>query len=118
MPAHQEESKTEIEESSESEDSIDSDSTGFSEFKYFMKDFSVSLKVQVDGTISSTNATYVEGNSITIFSMNFVELMENTEKLKQLEKSNFQNLQQVKDLLKDIPGIKIETNNPVKIKFN
>jgi hypothetical protein len=85
---------------------------------HFMKDFSVSLKVQVDGTISSTNATYVEGNSITIFSMNFVELMENTEKLKQLEKSNFQNIHEVKDLLKDIPGIKIETNNPVKIEFN
>jgi hypothetical protein len=119
MPSLQGETETEEEISeTESTDTSDSDSTDLTQLKYFLKDFGFSLKVQVDGTISSTNATYIEGSSITIFSIDFGELLENAEKLKQLEKSNFQNLQQVKDLLIDIPGIKIETNNPVNIKFN
>ena len=108
----------ETEEAVESQDSINSDSTDLSEFKYFLKDFSFSLNIQVDGTISSTNATYVEGSNVTLFSINFGELLENAEKLKKLQKSNFQNLEQVKEIIKDIPGIKIETNSPVNIKFN
>jgi len=121
MPSSEKESEAEEEEEFpdvDSVDSIDADSTGLSELKYFLKDFSFSLNVQVDGTISSTNATYVEGSNITIFSMNFGELLKNAEKLKELEKSNFQDLQKVKDIIKDIPGIKIEMNNPVSIKFN
>ena len=99
-------------------DSIDADTTGLSEVKYIMKDLSLSLMIQVDGAISSTNATYVEGSNVTIFSINFLELLKNAEKFKQIEKSIPQNFQQVKDILKGIPGIRIEVNNPVSIKFN
>lgn len=83
-----------------------------------LKDFNISLVIETDGDIKETNATYADKSSVTLFNLNFNLLLDNPEKLNALKKINAGNIEQVKDLLKDVPGIKIENNNPVKIKFD
>ena len=89
-----------------------------SKLKALMKDFSISLVVETDGEIKETNASYVDKSSVTLFDLNFNLLLNDPEKLKALKKINAGNIEELKDLLKNVKGIKIETNNPVKIKFD
>jgi hypothetical protein len=85
--------------------------------KQFIKDMRISLSLIIDGRITESNATYSSGSEVLLFDVNFNELLENPEKLEELRKTNPDNMQQLKDVIRDIPGIKIETNDPVRIKF-
>ena len=89
-----------------------------SKLKDLLKDFNISLVVETDGEIKETNASYVNKSSVTLFDLNFNLLLDDPEKLMALKKINPGDMQEVKDILKDVTGIKIETNNPVKIKFD
>ena len=88
-----------------------------SEMKFFLKDLSISLIVEVNGEIVETNADHHEGSEVTLFNLNFGELLDNAQKLEELTKINPNSLKELKEVMKDIPGIKIETNDPVVIKF-
>ncbi len=105
----------EDEESEVKEDSISDND--LSQMKLFMKDLSISLIVEVNGEITETNAVHNEGSEVTLFSLNFSELLNNTQKLKELSKINPNNLKELREVVKDIPGVKIEINDPVMIKF-
>ncbi len=85
--------------------------------KTLLKDFNISLVVETDGEIKETNASYADKSSVTLFDLNFNLLLDDPKKLEALKKVNPSDMQGVKDLLKDVPGVRIETNNPVKIKF-
>jgi hypothetical protein len=87
------------------------------ESKQFIKDMRISLNLVLDGKITESNATYLSGSEVLLLDINFNELLNNPEKLEVLRKTNPDNMQQLKDIIRDIPGIKIETNDPVKIKF-
>lgn len=95
-----------------------SDTSDLSRIKFFMKDFHISLVVEVNGEITETNAGYVDDSSVTLFDLNFSALLDNVEKLTAIKRINPNNLQQLKEIVKDLPGINIETNDPVKIKFH
>jgi hypothetical protein len=102
------------------EDETDKDSVSnndLSEMKFFLKDLSFSLTASVNGEIVETNSEYKEGSEITLFNLNFGELLESPEKLEELQKINNEDFIELKRIMKDIPGIKIETNDPVVIRF-
>ncbi|HSP88686.1 MAG TPA: hypothetical protein VLN45_11170 [Ignavibacteriaceae bacterium] len=110
----------EEEEKEENESETENDSTfekDLSEMKFFMKDLSISISVNVNGEITETNALHREGTTVTLFSLNFGELLNNTEKLKELSKINPNDIQELNEVVKDIPGVKIDINDPVVIKF-
>jgi hypothetical protein len=88
-----------------------------SEMKFLLKDLSFSLLLNVNGEIVETNAGYRQDSEITLFKLNFEELVDNQEKLEKLKKIDMNNVKELKEIMKDIPGIKIETNDPVIIKF-
>lgn len=81
------------------------------------KDLRMSMTLKVNGDITKTNAEYRDGSIITLLDVNFSELLGNAEKLKEFRKVNPQNFEQVKEILKGIPGIKVEFNNPVFVQF-
>lgn len=85
--------------------------------KQFLQDMRISLSLIIDGKITESNASYLNGSEVWLFDVNFNELLESPEKLEELRKTNPDNLQQLKDIIKDIPGIKIETNDPLRIQF-
>ena len=114
MPSVSEE-KEEID-STADEDSLDA--ADLSRLKFLLKDFNISLVIETDGEITATNASYADISSITLFDLNFNLFLDNPEKLEALKKINPNDMQELKDIIKDVAGIKIETNNPVRIKFD
>ncbi len=85
--------------------------------KQMFKDMHISMAVEVEGTISETNAEYRDGSRVTLMDMDFNKVMADPEKFKALAKANPQSLQEAKTLIKGLDGVKIETAPEVKIKF-
>lgn len=85
--------------------------------KQMFKDMRISLVVEVQGTISETNAEYRDGSRVTLMDMDFNKVIADPEKFKALAKANPQSLQEAKTLIKGLDGVKIETSPEVNIKF-
>ncbi|HSR18654.1 MAG TPA: hypothetical protein VLM39_11245 [Ignavibacteriaceae bacterium] len=118
-----EDSASSSEEWTDSTDEFDSpDSSGDSTFTQealdLMKDLSISLIMRTNGPIVESNAAYVEGPEVTLFQLDFNKLLDSKEDLQELFKLKSRNMEKIKDLLKNIPGIKIETSKEIFIKFN
>lgn len=99
------------------QDTLSSDFQGVDEFLKLMKDMHIALKLDISGNITETNASYVDGNEITLFDINFNDLFSDPEKLKIFKKQNPQNIEEIKELMKNIPGVKVELNNEVTVRF-
>jgi len=107
----------------EEEIEVESDSVGnqdeewTDEMKNMMKDFRISIQIELDGDIVETNATNVDGSTITLLEMSFNKLLEDPEKFKKLKGLDDASYEETKKLLKDIPGVKFEMNEEVKVVF-
>jgi len=83
----------------------------------FMKDMKAKVEIRVDGKITSTNATHVDGNTVTLFDIDFAQLISDKDKLEKFKTLNPNSFEEVKKLVSDIPGIKVELNKEVYIEF-
>ncbi|HYU80478.1 MAG TPA: hypothetical protein VEK56_15920 [Vicinamibacterales bacterium] len=75
--------------------------------------FKVAIDLEVDGKIVKTNADYVTGSRITLLEIEMTSLLQDQAKLAQLQSkmSPTASIADIKPLLKDVKGIKI--NEPV-----
>ena len=78
----------------------------------------VKISLQPQGKIVSTNASYVDGSEVTLLDVNFSELLKNKKDLDRFKKNPPKSLDEMKEIVKNIPGMKIELQKPVSIKFN
>ena len=118
MPPVSKEKEEDEEKDEEVDSSSDSlDTQDLSRLKFLMKDFNISLVIEAEGYIIETNANYVDRSSVTLFDLNFNLLLDEPERLEALKKINPNDMQELKEVIKDVPGIRIETNDPVKIRF-
>ena len=99
------------------ETTAEADTADFENMVKFMKDMKAKVEIIIDGEIVNTNATHVDGNKITLFDIDFGQLISDKEKLEQFKKFNPDSFEEVKKLVKDIPGIKVELNKEVFIEF-
>ncbi len=81
------------------------------------KDMKVAMSVEVDGAIVETNATHRDGSKVTLMEMDFGKLFEIPEKVEKLSSLKLETLEDAKEFMKDLPGIKVDLNNEVYIKF-
>ncbi len=95
----------------------EADTANFENMVKFMKDMKAKVEIKVDGEIVNTNATHVGGNTVTLFDIDFGQLIADKDKLEQFKKINPDSFEEVKKLVKDIPGIKVELNKEVFIEF-
>ncbi len=93
------------------------DSSGMEMMTEMMKGLRVSIALEVKGTILKTNATYVDANRVTLMEMDFEQLIRDREKFKAISLHKPQTMEEAKRLLKDIPGIKLETAAETTIQF-
>ena len=62
------------------------------------------------GDITKTNATYADKNTVTILDMNIGKLLENPAQFEKLAAMGpIKDMETAKKMLKDFPGLKIET---------
>ena len=79
-----------------------------------MKDMRMSMKINIESGIAKSNATYVDGDTVTLADINFGKLVANPEKLKALQTGDFE---KAKDALKGIDGVKFEAQEKIEIKM-
>lgn len=73
--------------------------------------------VNVPGTITETNAEYHEGSKVILAQIDFGKLIENPANYKRFLAMKNKPFSEAKKFLRTIPGMKIELNSRVKVKF-
>lgn len=96
----------------------ESDEEGLDDkFIKMMDGMSVTISLVINGDIVETNATFVDGSKVTLLDIDFGKLLKNKNSLELLEKNPPKNLDEMKEIIKNVPGIKLELRKPVSIKF-
>ena len=95
----------------------DEDSGMGRRFKSMMKDARITLKFQIEGRISETNATFWDGSEVTLIDLEFAKFMDNLDAFNKLQSSKNLPFETRRQLMADIPGVKIELNDEVEIAF-
>lgn len=85
--------------------------------KELFKGMKIALSVVVDGNIVETNATHRDGSKITLVEMDFGRLIEKPELFLQLSQSQFKSLEESKVLMQQMPGIKVDLHEDIRIRF-
>jgi hypothetical protein len=69
--------------------------------------FKVAIDLEVDGKIVKTNADYVNGSRITLLELELAGLLEDEAKLRELQGKLGTSLAEIRPLLKDVKGVKV-----------
>ncbi|MBK1826857.1 hypothetical protein [Haloferula rosea] len=85
--------------------------------KQMMGDMKMSFKIEIPGGIEETNATNVEGNTVTMMEMHMGKLLENPENFKKLNSAKPGNAADMQEALKGIDGVKVESKEEITIKL-
>lgn len=80
-------------------------------------DMEVSTKIIVNGSITDCNADHVNNNEVILQEMIFAELMKDQKSVILMKKMEEMNPSQMESMMKDFPGMKIETKDKVTIEF-
>ncbi len=94
------------------------DSQEMDMIKQLYENMQLSMKVAVDGNIRKTNATHRNGSTLTLMEMDFGKIFGSKDTFEKLAKSNPQSLEEIKGLVDDVPGIKVELNETVTVEFD
>jgi hypothetical protein len=86
-------------------------------FKRMFDGMRISVNVNVNGNITETNASFLEGTNLTLMDIDFANLLKNEDMVKKLESRKPESIEEFREITKDIDGIKIEFNDEVKVKF-
>ncbi len=81
------------------------------------KGMHVAVRVEVDGEITETNASFRDGSLVTLMDIQFDQILADPERLERLALAQPEGIEQVKALMQDLPGVKVELNDPVQIRF-
>jgi hypothetical protein len=84
--------------------------------KQMLGDMKISFKVVIEPGIDQTNATHREGNTITLMEMNMGKLVENPDNLKKLTEVDQDDPAAAMEALKDIDGVKVESQREVTVE--
>jgi len=87
------------------------------EFLRMMEGMKIDIGIQVEGKVVNTNASYVDGSKITLFHMDFGEMMKDKESFKEFKNKEPKNIEEMKEFLEKFPGMKIEVEKPISVKF-
>ncbi len=109
--------ETGVEEESSADDEGQNAEEGFEQMKEFFRDMKLVVQVAVDGKIAETNASYVDGSTVTLMDIDFNKILDDPEMLSQLKDAEDMDPKAAKELLKKIPGLRVETEDVVTVKF-
>jgi hypothetical protein len=85
--------------------------------KQMLGDMTMSVKLVIEPGIAESDATYQQGNTITLVDMEMGKLLEKPETLKKLNSAPKDNPAAAMELLKGLDGVKMETKKVVTVKL-
>lgn len=77
----------------------------------------IGFNLFVDGDMQETDATYVDGNKVTLMDIDFAELIKNKDVITAMSKSNEMSRASFKEMTASIPGIKLEAKEKITVKI-
>jgi len=77
----------------------------------------IAITVGVAGQIIETNATWRDGNNVTLVELDFDTILANPDGFKALQSQSGSAAQDMKSALQSIPGVKVEPQAEVRIVF-
>jgi hypothetical protein len=77
----------------------------------------MTISLEFNGEIVETNASYVDDSKVTMLDIDFSEILKNKESLELFKKNPPDNLDEMKAIVENIPGMKVEFKKPVIVKF-
>jgi hypothetical protein len=86
-------------------------------FREIFKDMKIDVSLEVDGRITETNATHTQGSRIILIAIDFERIIQNEQVFRELAMANPDSLEETKEILKDVPGIKVELQDRVELQF-
>ncbi|MDX9758657.1 MAG: hypothetical protein RBU27_05810 [Bacteroidota bacterium] len=90
---------------------------GMEQMKEFFRDMRLRVEIAVDGSIQKTNASFVDGSTVTLMDIDFNALLDNPELFKQMQHADQMGPSAVMDMMKKIPGLKVETEKEITVTF-
>jgi hypothetical protein len=75
------------------------------------------LAIAVQGTITETNAAYASGSLVTLLDMDFATILADEATVKKLAGSQSQSMTATKAMVQSLPGVRIDTQERISIKF-
>jgi hypothetical protein len=109
--------KEEEGQSPQGEADFDSNPEMMDMMRQLYQDMRLRIAVEVDGRITETNASYVDGSTVTLMDVDFGKILQDEEKFKELLQANPDTIEEMKELVKDNPGIKVEIEDSIRINF-
>jgi hypothetical protein len=85
--------------------------------KELFKDMVVKVALEIDGTIIKTNATHRNKSELTLVEMHFGRIIENKKVFEKVSAAEPKTIEEMKELVKGLDGLKIEMNNPIVVEF-
>jgi len=77
----------------------------------------IAIAVQPETEILETNATYRDGSRVTVMEIDFGKLLADPARFKSFAASAPKGVAEAKELLKDMPGIKVDLNPEISIRM-
>jgi len=77
----------------------------------------MNLTINFNDDIDETDASFVNGNEVTVLQVDFSEILKHKDVMDKLQKSKPETMEQFKEAVGDIKGIKIEFKDKITIKF-
>ncbi len=85
--------------------------------KQLYENMKLGIYISFNGKIKKTNANYKFGNTITLMELEFDKFMSDFSILEKLNNENIESIEQMKKIVSEIPGIKVELENMIFIDF-
>lgn len=93
------------------------DEEGIETARLLLGDLRFSTKVEFQGQIVETNASFRKGSLVTLIDLDFDEMLGDEGFLRQAQSFEEISLEDVKSLMKKYPGVKVELKREVRVKF-
>ena len=91
------------------------DPTQLAMMKKMLDGLRIEIGLEVAGAIVKTNSPYVQGSKVTLLEMDFAELMTNDAVLGKL--ANPESIEDAKQMLKGVKGVKVNLDREVMVEF-
>lgn len=82
-----------------------------------MDGMTMTISLEFNGEIIETNASYVDESKVTMLDIDFSEILKDKESLELFKTNPPDNLDEMKVIVENIPGMKVEFKKPVIVKF-
>jgi hypothetical protein len=86
--------------------------------KMAFKDMRMSMHVEVAGQVVDSNATHLNGNRVTLVEIAFADFLDSEEAMTKMASNEGQSVADMKEMMRLIPGLKMEIEPEVSVQFD